>query len=157
MEREGLVEGEVVVQTTRPNKRVFSMTEAGRRALIDWFDEPARMASTKDELLIRMYAVDLADPARVITLLEERLAQREAKLQAYEALRQMAFRGRTEDEFVRTTRRFGPYATLKSGILYEQSSIAWTRWMIDAIRTRASASASKTRRRTSRASVAAGG
>jgi DNA-binding PadR family transcriptional regulator len=147
MERDGLVEGEVVVQTTRPNKRVFAMTAAGREALIDWFEEPARMASSKDELLIRMYAADLADAERVIELLDERLAQREEKLNGYEMIRDQMLRGRSEAEFVRGTRRFGPYLALKSGLLYESSSIEWTRWAIDALRARAAARRDQPKRR----------
>jgi DNA-binding PadR family transcriptional regulator len=153
MERDGLVEGEVVVQTTRPNKRVFAMTPAGREALVDWFEEPARMASSKDELLIRMYAVDLADAGRVIELLQERLVQRHEKLQAYEAIREQMLRGRTEDEFIRGTRRFGPYLALKSGLLYEQSCIEWTRWAIDAIRARASARRDQPKKKRTTATV----
>jgi DNA-binding PadR family transcriptional regulator len=153
MERDGLVEGEVVVQQTRPNKRLFSMTSAGRAALVDWFEEPARMASTKDDLLIRSYAVDLADAPRMIELLQQRLAQREEKLAGYEAIRETLLRGRSEDEFVRGTRRFGPYLALKSGILYERSSIEWTRWAIDAIRERAAARGDQPKRRRSTAGV----
>jgi DNA-binding PadR family transcriptional regulator len=136
MERDGLVEGEMVVQKTRPNKRVFSMTAEGRQTLSDWFEAPARMPSIKDELLIRMYAADLGRSDRLVALLEERLAQREDKLAFYESLRAAILRGRSEDEFVRTTRRLGPYLALKSGIVYEQSSLEWTRWAIAALRAR---------------------
>jgi hypothetical protein len=48
----------------------------------------------------------------------------------------LVLRDRTEDEFMRTTRRFGPYLTLKNGMAYERASIEWARWAIHAIRAR---------------------
>jgi len=136
MEEDGLVEGEVVVQTTRPNKRVFSMTEEGGAALRAWVSEEARPTGIKDELLIRVYAADLVDADALRTSVESALAAHEEKLAIYESLRDAGFRGRTEDEFIRTTRRIGPYMTLKNGILYEQAMIAWHRWALDALKAR---------------------
>ena len=133
MEQDGLVEGEVVVQKARPNKRIFSMTEAGQRALSAWFDEPARMGAVKNELLVRIYAADLADPRQIISILERNIGPHEEKLALYESLRELMFRGRTEEQFVRTTRRIGPYLALKNGIANEHASLAWARWAIEAV------------------------
>jgi DNA-binding PadR family transcriptional regulator len=149
MEQDGLVEGEVVVQKTRPNKRVFSMTDRGRRALRDWFEEPARPTGIKDELLVRVYAADLVEPEPVLSMLEHALSAHEQKLAMYESLRETIFRGRSEQEFVRSTRRVGPYLTLKNGILYERAIVEWHRWAIEALRTRMRA------RRSSRATARA--
>ena len=136
MEEDGLVEGEVVVQKTRPNKRVFSMTDEGREALQAWFREETRSTGIKDELLIRVYAADLTDAATLLGTVERSLPAHEQKLAIYESLRDESLRGRTEDQFVRTTRRIGPYLTLKSGILYEQAMVEWHRWAIGAVRAR---------------------
>jgi DNA-binding PadR family transcriptional regulator len=136
MEEDGLVAGEVVVQKTRPNKRVFSMTDEGRRTLAAWFEEPARATGIKDELLIRVYAADLVDPATVTTMLEQDLPAHEEKLTMYESIREAMFRGRSEAQYIETARRVGPYMTLKNGILYEQRMIEWHRWAIEALKTR---------------------
>ena len=42
LERDGLVRSQDVVQTTRPNKRVYELTEAGREALSEWIDATER-------------------------------------------------------------------------------------------------------------------
>lgn len=136
MEEDGLVEGEVVVQQTRPNKRVFSMTDEGRRTLEAWFDEPARPAGIKDELLIRVYAADLIEPAAMLEMLEQHLPAREQKLAMYESIRELLFRGRTEKQYLQTARRIGPFLALKNGMLYEQAIIDWYHWAQDALRTR---------------------
>jgi DNA-binding PadR family transcriptional regulator len=145
MEQDGLVEGELVVQKTRPNKRVFSMTDNGRRALQDWFDEPVRPAGIKDELLVRIYAADLVEPGVTLEMLKRNLPPREQKLAAYASLQELLLRGRTEDEFLRATRRVGPYLALKNGILYEQAMVDWYRWAIAAVRGRIRAPAAARR------------
>lgn len=137
MERDGLVDGEVVVQTSRPNKRVFSLNERGRDALKSWFETPVRTKPFKDELLVKIYASDLAEPEQIIALLEQSIAAHEAKLATFLRLRELILRGRGEDEFFRTTRRAGPYMSLKRGIGDEQGSIQWARWAIDGLRQRA--------------------
>lgn len=137
MEEEGLVAGEAVLQTGRPNKRVFSITAAGRDALIDWLEGPYRMRVMKDELLVKMYAADLLPPEGVARLVEDSLPPHVDKLAHYEALREMILRGRNEEEFLRTTNRVGPYLTLMRGIEFERQCIDWARWVVEAMRVRA--------------------
>src|SRR6266545_1471044 len=60
MEADGLVSGETVVQTTRPNKRVFSLTEAGLAELRRFITEPSDRIALKDDLLVKITAVDVA-------------------------------------------------------------------------------------------------
>jgi DNA-binding PadR family transcriptional regulator len=145
MEQDGLVDGEVVVQKTRPNKRVFSMTDDGRRTLEAWFDEPVRAPGIKDELLVRIYAADLVEPAVVIAMVESCLVRLEEKLAVYESVRDLLLRGRSEDDYILTTRRVGPYLSLKNGILYEQALIDWAHWAIQSMTARAGARGAKRR------------
>jgi DNA-binding PadR family transcriptional regulator len=146
LEEEGLVEGEVVVQTARPNKRVFGITQAGRDELAAWIEQPPRIRSTKDELLVKIYASDLRPPHEIIPLLEDSIVAREEKVAHYEALRDIMFHGRTEEQFLATTHRLGPYMALNRGLIYERDCIDWARWAIGVLRARA-ASASGARRR----------
>jgi DNA-binding PadR family transcriptional regulator len=136
MERDGLVDAEVVLQTSRPNKRVFSINDRGRASLKAWFETPVRSKPFKDELLVKIYAADLADPEQVIRMLERSVAAHEEKLATFVQLQQMILRGRGEDEFFRTARRAGPYISLKRGIADEEASIEWARWAIGALRRR---------------------
>src|SRR6266545_2690253 len=52
MASEGLIDARLVRQERRPNKRLFSLTEAGRRALRDFTAEPPRPTAIRDELLV---------------------------------------------------------------------------------------------------------
>ena len=133
MEGDGLVRGQEVVQTARPNKRVFSLTPAGRAALSAWIDEPADMRSLKDELLVKMYGADLKTPDEIAEILRRHMEPHAEKLAAYESLAKLLLGDRSEADYLRTTRRVGPYLTLKRGMMYERENIAWSEWAIKAM------------------------
>ena len=49
LEADGLVRSQDVAQTTRPNKRVYELTEAGRDAVAAWVEEPSDGPRIRDE------------------------------------------------------------------------------------------------------------
>jgi DNA-binding PadR family transcriptional regulator len=51
----GLVEAEVVVQTTRPNRKVYRLTAAGQAALDRWLQEQVPERFSKDEFLTKLF------------------------------------------------------------------------------------------------------
>jgi PadR family transcriptional regulator AphA len=55
MESEGLVEMKVEVQEDRPNRKVYSITDAGRQALLKWLAEPAEMEQVREPILIKVF------------------------------------------------------------------------------------------------------
>jgi DNA-binding PadR family transcriptional regulator len=54
LEQDGLVRSQDVEQTTRPNKRVYELTPAGREALRSWVDEPSEGPRVRDEFFIKL-------------------------------------------------------------------------------------------------------
>jgi PadR family transcriptional regulator, regulatory protein AphA len=55
MESEGLVEMKVEVQEDRPNRKVYSITEAGRREIVKWLAEPAEPDQVREPMLIKVF------------------------------------------------------------------------------------------------------
>lgn len=51
----GLVEAEVIVQTARPNRKVYSLTAAGEAELAHWLEEEVPERFTKDEFLTKLF------------------------------------------------------------------------------------------------------
>jgi DNA-binding PadR family transcriptional regulator len=51
----GLVESEVIVQTARPNRKVYRLTRAGQAELDRWLQEQVPERFTKDEFLTRLF------------------------------------------------------------------------------------------------------
>jgi PadR family transcriptional regulator AphA len=55
MESEGLVEMKVEVQEDRPNRKVYSITEQGRRELMEWLAKPAEREQIREPILIKVF------------------------------------------------------------------------------------------------------
>ena len=126
LESQGLVEGRVVLQQRRPNKRLFRLTDAGRQALRDFTSKPPRPTAIRDELLVKVQAVDDGDHAAVVASLEARLAAARDKLAGYERLRKHLLDGQTETEYLAGAARVGPYLTLLRGIAFEKENVRWS-------------------------------
>ncbi|MCU7821079.1 PadR family transcriptional regulator [Kitasatospora sp. DSM 101779] len=139
MEAEGLVRARVVEQERRPNKRLFSLTEAGRRQLREFTAEPLRPGAIRDELMVKVRAVDAGDAGAVRAAIAERIAWAEAKIARWERLRTRLLAGRTEDEFLAGAERIGPYLTLLRGLAFEEENIRWGRRALAVLDRRAAA------------------
>src|ERR1700761_6406176 len=122
---QGLIEARIVEQERRPNKRMFSLTEAGYDAIREFTRRPPKASAIRDELLIKVQAFDVGDAAAVRDLIVERRGRAEAKVQRYERLRNRILGGLSEAEFLATAPRVGPYLTLMRGISYEEENVRW--------------------------------
>lgn len=125
MESEGLITARVVQQERRPNKRLFSLTEDGRGALRAFAAEPPKPGAVRDELLVKVQALDEAGPEAVREFVAERARSAQAKLDRYHRLRDHLLDGRTEDEHLRDAERVGPYLTLLRGLSFEEENLRW--------------------------------
>ncbi|MFE7775083.1 PadR family transcriptional regulator [Streptomyces sp. NPDC057445] len=54
LEKSGLIEGEDVTQSSRPNKRIYRLTDAGTEALRAWFEETADEPRVRDEFFMKL-------------------------------------------------------------------------------------------------------
>jgi DNA-binding PadR family transcriptional regulator len=138
LEDEGLVAGREVPQERRPNKRVYSVTEAGRRDLEEFTHKAPKPTAIKDELLIQIQAADVGDAEAVAAAIDERRAFAEIRLAVFDGLVRDFLRGRDEATYLRTARRIGPYLNLRRGRDFERENIAWYRVAAEALRARAS-------------------
>lgn len=139
LEGDGLLDVYVVQQERRPNKRVFSMTEAGHEELIAFTAGATRPPALRDELLVKVAASDVTDPDAVRTVIEERLEYARGKLALFERKRKGVLAGRTEEEFLREGERIGPYLTLMRGLSYERDTLRWGKRALEALAERAAA------------------
>ncbi|WP_338671956.1 PadR family transcriptional regulator [Streptomyces sp. SCSIO 30461] len=134
---DGLVQARVVQQERRPNKRMFSLTGTGRDALRGFTLTPPRPTTIRDELMVKIQAVDEVDPDAMRALLEERLERIRDKLARYERLRDHMLDGSTEDEYLVETDQVGPYLTLMRGRSFEEENVRWCERTIEVLAARA--------------------
>jgi DNA-binding PadR family transcriptional regulator len=122
---EGLIKARIVHQERRPNKRMLSLTEAGREAIQEFTGRAPKPSVIRDELMVKVQAADAGNAQAVRDFIAERLQWATAKLQRYERLRTRLMDGRDEEEYLAQTERVGPYLTLLRGISFEQENIRW--------------------------------
>ena len=60
LEQDGLVRGQDVEQTTRPNKKVYELTESGRDTLGRWISEPSEGPRVRDEFFVKLILAPMA-------------------------------------------------------------------------------------------------
>ncbi|MFD0273641.1 PadR family transcriptional regulator [Kitasatospora sp. NPDC127111] len=126
MEADGLIAARVIHQEKRPNKRLFSLTEAGRAAVRAYTEElPSKPSTIRDELLVKVQSVDAGDAAAVRAAIAERMEWAAAKLARYERLQAKLLDGRTEEEHLAQAERIGPYLTLLRGMAFERENLSW--------------------------------
>ena len=136
---QGFIQARVVHQERRPNKRMFSLTEAGRDAIQQFTARAPKPSVIRDELLVKVQAADAGDTQAVREFILERLQWATAKLQRYERLRTRLLDGRGEEEYLAQTERVGPYLTLLRGISFEEENIRWAERALTIIERRLSA------------------
>jgi len=71
LETEGLISAEVVVQGSRPARRVFHLTEAGRSAFSGWLREPASRKEFRLDFLAKLCFALRAGPSAAESLVAE--------------------------------------------------------------------------------------
>lgn len=122
---EGLVVARTVEQEKRPNKRMLSLTDAGRATLRDFTTIAPKPTAVRDELLVQVEALGFGDPADIRRHVEVKLAASGDKLARYLQSRERLLDGRSESDFLAGSRKVGPYLTLARGIAFEEENIRW--------------------------------
>ncbi|MEV4075813.1 PadR family transcriptional regulator [Nonomuraea fuscirosea] len=125
LEAGGLVTGREVVQRGRPNKRVFKVTESGLAELAAYAAAPARPLVLRDDLAVKVHAVDLLDPTPVIEQLRDRAREAGAKLETFERIL-AGLRGDLDEEtFLREGEHVGPYLSGQAGCRLARETRDW--------------------------------
>ena len=133
LEAAGFVTHRVVEQEDRPDKKVYTITEAGRAALLTWVTEPARLPPDRDEFMLKVYSLWLANPSEAIAMLRGYERAHTERLATYEAIRERMDSQWPEDQQRLQSPKFAAYATLMRGIEYERGYAAWCRWLMSAL------------------------
>ena len=87
----GHIQGREVVQSGKPNKLVYTLTSEGRAALKHWAARPSSPPSIKDDLLVRLYALDCIDIEPLRADLMARLEHHRDRFARYERILKKRF------------------------------------------------------------------
>jgi len=142
MEKAGWIASEAAPDGGKTRKRIYRVLSDGQQELQRWAREPAAPMDMRDELMVRLRADAVVGPLGLDIELERRLALHQAKLQAYRAIEQRDF-GVDKQPLSREAQI--QHMILKTGIMYEESWITWSREAIAVLRQSGPAGGSTTR------------
>jgi DNA-binding PadR family transcriptional regulator len=116
----GHVQGREVVQSGKPNKLVYTLTPEGKAALRHWAARPSSPTSIKDELLVRLYALDSVDIDPLRADLMARLEYHRDRFSRFEHILRKRF-----PHGAVTTADTGKLLGLRLGLCYERTVAEW--------------------------------
>jgi DNA-binding PadR family transcriptional regulator len=111
---DGLARRRLVRQDGRPDKQLYRLTAAGRRALRAWLEHPA--PGFWDELLLKVFFGKLVPNAVLVRQLQEYRQIEAARLEEYRAI---------EREIADKPERRPGYLTLRYGLAFARSRLRW--------------------------------
>jgi len=128
----GWAEMEREEQESRPDRKVYRITPAGREALALWLGQPAEMLQLHDELLLKVVFGAFAPPGGLPNILRASIAAHEQRLaQFQEELRQHGDPAQPEtwEGYPRAEGITDPYIgmTTRLGIAFEEMYLRWLR------------------------------
>ncbi|MBR1201210.1 MULTISPECIES: PadR family transcriptional regulator [unclassified Bradyrhizobium] len=124
----GHVQGREVVQSGKPNKLVYTLTAEGRAALKHWAARPSVPPSIKDDLLVRLYALDCVDIEPLRTDLMARLEHHRDRYERYGRLLNKRFPDGTAPPA-----DVGKMLSLRLGMRHEHMVVEWCEEALDAL------------------------
>ncbi|MBZ0293028.1 MAG: PadR family transcriptional regulator [Anaerolineae bacterium] len=136
LEAEGLVRSEIEPQADRPDRRVYTLTDAGMVELDQWRSEMlVEMDSKKDTLLLKVFfaSPDASQKESLLAQLRLQLDLHQKQKQRYEEETPEAIAG-----FIERQPELAPHSKLwdltrRYGVLYEEGYIQWLQEAIQMI------------------------
>ncbi len=128
MADEGLVERHTEQLSGKPDRHVYTLTDAGRAVLRAWLQTPARPQPVRNELLLKLFLGAQAPVHASAEHVRHFIAQQERELETYEAI----------TASLRRTHAANPQLpfwliTLSRGRHETQAAIAWASETLDAL------------------------
>lgn len=114
LEAEGLVRSEDVAQDSRPNKKVYELTAAGREAVAAWVDEPADGPRVRDDFFVKLVLAPRAGLADAMELINRQ------RRHYYAQMRRLAELLEGEGHLDATARLF-----IEGQVLHLQADLDW--------------------------------
>ncbi|MEO1068649.1 MAG: PadR family transcriptional regulator [Cyanobacteria bacterium J06638_6] len=129
MEPQGWVTYETVPQAGKPDKKIYSITDAGKAELTRWYAEPTEPTPIREDLLVKVLAAPYVSVDVLIQELQRRRQVHLEKLIDYQAM-EAAYQTMAEPPEIEQFR----YLTLRRGMRYEQDWIDWCDEVLDVLK-----------------------
>lgn len=132
MEDKRLLSSYWVQQSDKPDKKIYTITEAGLNQLREWLHQPIAPSVTKDELSLRTFSLWLADIGIAVDIYEERRTlYLERKLYFEGILRDLP---KEHCDF--GTKEFSNYILATKGLMTAETELKWCDWVLQLLQRR---------------------
>ncbi|MFV8783156.1 PadR family transcriptional regulator [Microbulbifer sp. SA54] len=121
MQKEGLVSFTEARQTSKPDKKIYQITDAGRQCLDRWLLKPQPPTQLNEDLMIKFFAGEMCPTDRLRDQVSEHLQYHRQNLASLEMIEQQY----QEGERPLSRRARIQQLTLRRGILTERARVAW--------------------------------
>ena len=126
LQQEGHIKSELEIQEGKPNRKVYHLTDSGRKVLLKWLREPQELPVFKEPFLMQLYFSEELTNEEILKQIRYQKQQHEERLSEYFAIRdhfEQAFEKRAKDPQKRAHTL--QYLTLKFGIRLEELYLKW--------------------------------
>lgn len=132
LEQQDLISAQAIAQESRPDKKIFSVTDLGLADLKTWLLQSSDLAPVKDEFLVKIYAGYLVSNEAIVKKIQEHRQLHQRQLTTYREIEHQFFSGfpQAYEQSAATLKPLFAYLTLRRGIGFEQG---WLDWCDEAI------------------------
>lgn len=126
MEKDGLVTSVFKQEDDALRRRVYTLTDSGRKELTEWLDTPmTEVPSLKEDFLVRIFFSGRRDPRQVLEELAIQQKLHQSTLKSYqEMMAKIPHYGHPQDTGVSTHQKYWRL-TLQMGLQYEKMYLEW--------------------------------
>jgi PadR family transcriptional regulator AphA len=129
LSEEGKLTFEVITQVSKPNKKIYTITQEGFEDLAHWVAEPPEQQNSKNPLLLKTWAIGQIEPEIILKHMRESLKSHKSGLaHLLEVDEVLRAQGTHLPE--RDNTKLGCYMALRCGLFKNQAFIDWLEWAI---------------------------
>jgi PadR family transcriptional regulator, regulatory protein AphA len=125
LEQRGLVTYTEMPSDQGPTRKVYQLTPAGHKALLEWVKEPAADAEVRDEQLLKALCYGFIPPERAVELLKQARAWHAERQEYYEQLVRAAEEDMRSSDPQKAVAALGRRLTARRGVGSQESYVAW--------------------------------
>lgn len=122
LKEQGLIVPQEVVQNSRPNKKLYSITPEGEEILKKWIAQPSKLSPIREELVVKVLVAHLISPHIMGEELRRQKQYHQEQLTTYQELWKY---GGCEALSTLTFPEQCKCMTFRRGIYHENSWISW--------------------------------
>lgn len=120
LEQDGLISSKQELQTKRPNRKRYSLTEAGLTELTEWLNEDQEPLTYRDAFLIQIFFGKTLSVKRLQEMINTQQEAHKKRSETFDGLREV-IRETAHDDLEAVLESL----TLDFGVMFERTYIEW--------------------------------